>query len=256
MLADKNTTVVSTSSEKEDTSCGLHRNYDNTVIFTSYGEDELLDKTFTVHDRNGRKRTFKASENLESITDSFKDVRQISIYENCIKIDGFDDKNEEVFDRFNYIFLSEKFRGEIYINPNSKTLINHRVLRSLDADKFCLRYESSSYLSACITPLQEMMYQDILQDIKNFIYRSKEEYEYEDGDEDIDVDLDLKEDYKTGKELLDKILEIDSTFFSDTDEFYIEKVMDEAMKSLVSDKGKYEYRIDTVGSPAIHVKCI
>lgn len=236
----------------------LEKCYNNTLIFSTYGEEQLLKKSFTITDYLGCEHTLKASENLSNITDSFKtkNIADLTIDGNSIMVYIPFDSDKEKPGYYNCVFLPEKFYGNKYIDFGETTLINNRVLKSLNYNKFCYLYNSNRR-TLDTTPLQLIMYNDIILCIKEWLnndYSAKKDNELKDkyhlqndikGKYNIVIDKDLKEKYKTAEELLHAVNEAcddDSaleTIFDD----YMGPIMEQVRNALTEHNCKYKYKI-------------
>lgn len=213
-----------------------------------------LDDSFIVHDFYGNEHKMNIRENLSDmyyryanfdpfIIDKWKDVDELFeilpydesfvIEHNspCLRVASGDDN--DVFSCFECIFLPEEFSGKVFLNFDGTIDFDcPRVLSSLSCDMFSDTYNKNEYAEE-LTPLQEMMFQDIIEIVENY-----------DGFDDTANEWGKKcrELWGNAESILDKIRY--SNYLDNTITEYLERVMSEAIKGIIPNEEEYTYYIN------------
>lgn len=214
-----------------------------------------LDDSFIVHDFHGNEHKMIIGENLSDkfhryenfdpfIIDKWKDVdyilRILSYDESFViehnspylRIASGDDN--DVFSCFECIFLPAEFSGKAFLKFDSTIYFDcPRVLSSLSCEMFIDTYDKDEYAEE-LTPLQEMMFQDIIEIVENY-----------DGVDDV-ADEERKKCREWWLSDADRILDRIrySDYLHDTITEYLEKVMSEAIRGIIPNEEEYTYNIN------------
>lgn len=141
--------------------------------------EEFLNKTFTVHDLNGVEHTMNIRENLIYYYDLRDLIVKITLNEKYMTIvdceETYPDQEDwgyyaSSFNHYHYIFFPEKITENVVLytrNPGSCDYPT--VLSSIDHNMIWLEFCKDEICSGKFTPLQNMMYQDILTIIKKHV---------------------------------------------------------------------------------------
>lgn len=198
---------------------------------------------FTVHDHNGTKYRMSINAHLTNKYNTYENDHIEESNKSYIKIEGRNDR--DAFNCYQYILLPPKFPGKIKIEDDVE-FDCPRVFSSITHGLVEYRFDMGKD-KANLNPLHEMMYHDILNIIGKYVNESLEEELSEE---------DLKELFEDG---YDMIYNEDVSFEDMWEEIseYNEKIMTEAINSLLKYECDYEYKyyIDRLGQ-YIEVECV
>lgn len=132
---------------------------------TDYSKKDInifktTDNTFKVHDINGVEHIMLINENFTNKLKFFENCNW-SIDHACVKYTGGHENDE--FMCVQLVFLPPEFPGKATCEDHQYMKFDcPRVLSSISISSFCKRFERGKNGSK-LTPLQEMMYQDIVE---------------------------------------------------------------------------------------------
>lgn len=122
---------------------------------------------FTVYDIHGVEYTFDTRENLTNMYIPYENITQCGMTNNYLRVVGGDDGH--LIYSYQNIIIPINFTDEVTIKYfQTQKFDCPRVLSSINHDTFCERFNYGEDNSK-LTPLQEMMFQDIITIIRGFL---------------------------------------------------------------------------------------
>lgn len=232
--------------------------------------------TFTVWDINGNEHIMSVNENFTNKYTGYENDYCGDDYA-CVKWTGGND--DDKFDCVQAIFPPPEFSGEVdFMSYCWKLEFDHpRVLASISCDLFDDRFNDGKE-KANLTPLQEMMYRDILQIIREHLIDKDNIHEYLKEDEynilkeirrlspDDEDNLlkNLKElccSYLPEYRVVSQIAASVCKSWDNEDELlekiteYIEEVMHDAIRSLCKDGCTWKWKLIECNDRKVLIRC-
>ena len=210
--------------------------FSNIITFPE-SEYHFYRNYFIIYDINGIKHKLSVYENFTNKYIPHENIMQKGIINNYLRIVGGDDNH--VIPSFQNIFIPTKFSGEITIEYYKHQKFHYPVvLSSINHDLFCERFDYGKSKSN-LTPLQEIMFQDIITIIKRFLNEDDlEKYFNEIFEDGYDVLNYTQEKCYGAIEMIEK---------------YINGIMFEAMNYLIN---TFEYKFHLIHLPhSIQIQC-
>lgn len=193
---------------------------------------------FTVRDFYGSAHQMITLENLTNEYRPYENIMQNGIINNYLRIVNGDD--EHIIHSYQNIIIPVKFSGEVIIGYYECQKFGcPRVLKSIDHNSFCERFDFGKY-EAKLTPLQELMFQDIIAIVKEFL-------------DEKDQNRDIRDIFEEGYEILNYALKKCSGAI-EMIEKHINGIMFEAMNCLSE---TYDYKFCLMNSPySMRIHCV